>query len=108
MGDYSPSAVAEQPRETFINAAFASVANASLDDLLSFLKVSHVARGSALARFYEAFPKTGPEPTGRDALITELRERATTGEVATDVTRGFVNQVLRLQNGLRDQEPSGP
>ena len=71
-------------RRAVVSAALERVGRASLTNLLSFLKVADVARGSGLARFYKLFPASG-EGTGREALVRALEAEAIAGEVWLEV-----------------------
>ncbi len=96
---------ADSPRDgargAFVQAALQRIGRASLEDLLSFLKVADLAKGSGLARFYEVFPKSDDGSTGgRDGLLQAVKEEATSGELRLDYSR---ERAIRLALALRDR-----
>ncbi len=93
-------------RKALVKAALHRVGSAKLPDLLSFLKVADVARGSGLARFYKLFPKgeDGPaedRPAGRDALVQAIENQAIDGKVWLEVTQ---RDAMRLPLLARDRD----
>ena len=86
----------------FVGRAKDELRGATLSELLAFLTVRRVAPGSALARFYEAFPKDADGPTGRDALIERLRKEAVSPPEMS-VTSEVILELLRLQHSLENQ-----
>lgn len=91
-------------RKAIVRAAEERIGRASLTDLLSFLKVADVARGSGLARFYKLFPASteeasAEERTGRDALVQAVEDEAIAGKVWLEV-----DDAMRLPLLMRDRD----
>jgi hypothetical protein len=89
-----------EARKAIAKAALGRIGRASLKDLLSFLKVADVARGSGLTRFYKLFPAGGEgRRAGRDALVQAVETEAITGKVWLEV-----EDAMRLPLLMRDRD----